>query len=124
MSRIYLARTYFPRKNTYHGWAYVVRIETHDGPKKQAFPYVHTIKLVLLITVSPPRNSWRFTIRKVTALPMEDLRTTYQHDPDDLIGQLVVNLLPQKDDALAVESVVDVDPVRSGRPGNSVRHLK
>lgn len=48
---------------------------------------------------------------------------TYQHDPDDLIGQLVVNLLPQKDDALAVEPVVDVDPVRSGRPRNSVRHL-
>ena len=70
-----------------------------------------------------PHNSWRHIIRKVTALPMEGVRTTYQHDPDDLIGQLVVNLLPQKDDALAVEPVVDVDPVRGGGPGNSVRHL-
>jgi hypothetical protein len=34
-----------------------------------------------------------------------------EHHPDHLIGQFVVNLTAQKDDALPVQTVVNVDPV-------------
>ena len=48
---------------------------------------------------------------------------THQQHSDNLIGQLVVDLLPQENNTLAVEAVVDVHPVRARRPRYSVCHL-
>ena len=46
-----------------------------------------------------------------------------EHDADDLVGQLVVDLGSDEDDALAVEAVVDVDPLGALRAGGAVRDL-
>lgn len=51
-------------------------------------------------------------------------RRTHQQHSDYLVGQLIIDLLPQENNALAVEAVVDVHPVRRGRPWYSVRHLE
>ena len=36
----------------YYGWAYVVRIGTHDGPNKRISPENFTPHLVLIATIS------------------------------------------------------------------------
>jgi len=51
------------------------------------------------------------------------LRVEVEHDADDLVGEFVVDLRTEEDDALAVESVVDVDPVGGLRAGHAVRDL-
>jgi hypothetical protein len=53
-----------------------------------------------------------------------ELAPTDQEDADDLVGVLVIDLLAQEDDALAVQAVVDVHPVRRPRPRHAIRHLR
>jgi len=55
--------------------------------------------------------------------PGKTRASTHQQHADDLVRQLVVDLLPQENDPLAVEAVVDIYPVRARRPRYSVRHL-
>lgn len=52
------------------------------------------------------------------------LRLEVQHDRDDLVRDLVVDFLAQEDDALAVQPVVDVDPVRLLRARHAEQHLR
>eukprot|EP00978_Attheya_sp_CCMP212_P048267 scaffold495256_cov71-Attheya_sp.AAC.1 len=51
------------------------------------------------------------------------LRVQVEHHADDLVGQLVVDLGPQKDDSLPVQTVVNVHPVSSLRAWHPVGHL-
>ena len=46
-----------------------------------------------------------------------------EHDRDDLVGELVVDLLPKEQDPLTVQAVVKVDPVRLHVPRHFVRNL-
>tara|TARA_B100000780_G_scaffold210657_1_gene150592 strand:+ start:411 stop:608 length:198 start_codon:yes stop_codon:yes gene_type:complete len=54
---------------------------------------------------------------------LRGLRVSEEHHGDDLVDDLVVDGLAQKDDALAVHPVVDVHPVGLLRAGHAVRHL-
>ena len=51
------------------------------------------------------------------------LRVGEEHHGDDLVADLVVDLLPEEDDPLAVHAVVNVDPVGLVGTRHAVRNL-
>mmetsp|Transcript_25888 Transcript_25888/g.64682 ORF Transcript_25888/g.64682 Transcript_25888/m.64682 type:complete len:207 (+) Transcript_25888:1220-1840(+) len=46
-----------------------------------------------------------------------------EHDGDDLVRDLVINLLPEENNALAIQPVVDIHPIGLLRARHAVRHL-
>mmetsp|Transcript_41241 Transcript_41241/g.62515 ORF Transcript_41241/g.62515 Transcript_41241/m.62515 type:complete len:172 (-) Transcript_41241:205-720(-) len=52
------------------------------------------------------------------------LAVQVEHHANDLVGELVVDLASDEDDALSVQTVVNVHPVCGLRAWHSVRHLR
>ena len=51
------------------------------------------------------------------------LRIEVKHDTDNLVSELVVNFGTEEDNALTVETIVDIDPVSSLGSGYAVSYL-
>ena len=52
------------------------------------------------------------------------LRIEVQHDADHLVGNVIGDLLAEKEDALAVQAIVQVDPIGRVGPRDLVGHLR